>query len=162
MSSISTAWLCNQVLKRQSFLYWTTWANRWQWQGNQETGNFQVPPCSVPEKATAPHSSPLSWTIPWTEEPGGLQSMGLLSRTGLSAFTFPFHFHAPEKAMATHSSVLAWRIPGTGEPGGLPSKGSHRVGQDWCDLAEQSRAAQCKKAWVWALQNTSSKLNLES
>ena len=37
--------------------------------------------------------------------------------------------------MAAHSSVLAWRIPGTGEPGGLPSMGSHRVGQDWSDLA---------------------------
>ena len=24
----------------------------------------------------APHSSPLAWKIPWTEEPGGLQSMG--------------------------------------------------------------------------------------
>ena len=51
-------------------------------------------------------------------------------RTGLSDFTFTFHFHALEKAMATHSSVLAWRIPGTGEPGGLPSLGSHRVGHD--------------------------------
>ena len=40
--------------------------------------------------------------------------------------------------MATHSSVLAWRIPGTGEPGGLPSMGSHRVGRDWRDLAEQN------------------------
>ena len=47
------------------------------------------------------------------------------SRTRLSDFTFPFHFHALEKEMATHSSVLAWRIPGTGEPGGLPSMGSH-------------------------------------
>ena len=37
--------------------------------------------------------------------------------------------------MATHSSVLAWRIPGTGEPGGLQSMGSHRVGQDWSNLA---------------------------
>ena len=37
--------------------------------------------------------------------------------------------------MATHSSVLAWRILGTGEPGGLLSMGSHRVGQDWSDLA---------------------------
>ena len=56
------------------------------------------------------------------------------SRTGLSDFTFTFHFHASEKEMATHSSVLAWRIPGTGEPGGLPSTGSHRVGHDWSDL----------------------------
>ena len=29
-----------------------------------------------PEKAMAPHSSTLAWKIPWTEEPGGLQSMG--------------------------------------------------------------------------------------
>ena len=47
------------------------------------------------------------------------------SRTGLSDFTFTFHFPALEKEMATHSSVLAWRIPGTGEPGGLPSMGSN-------------------------------------
>ena len=26
----------------------------------------------------APHSSTLAWKIPWMEEPGGLQSMGLL------------------------------------------------------------------------------------
>ena len=30
-----------------------------------------------PEKAMAPHSSTLAWKIPWTEEPGRLQSMGL-------------------------------------------------------------------------------------
>ena len=29
------------------------------------------------EKAMAPHSSTLAWKISWTEEPGGLQSMGL-------------------------------------------------------------------------------------
>ena len=29
------------------------------------------------EKGTAIHSSILAWRIPWTEEPGGLQSMGL-------------------------------------------------------------------------------------
>ena len=28
------------------------------------------------EKAMATHSSTLAWKIPWTEEPGGLQSMG--------------------------------------------------------------------------------------
>ena len=80
----------------------------------------------------APDSSTLAWKIPWTEEPGGLQSMGSLrvSRTQLSDFTFTFYFHALEKERATHCSVLAWRIPGTGEPGGLPSMGSHRVGHD--------------------------------
>ena len=29
------------------------------------------------EKEMATHSSTLAWKIPWTEEPGGLQSMGL-------------------------------------------------------------------------------------
>ena len=29
-------------------------------------------------KTMAPHSSTLAWKIPWTEEPGGLQSLGSL------------------------------------------------------------------------------------
>ena len=32
---------------------------------------------SPPEKGMATHSSILAWKIPWTEEPGRLQSMGL-------------------------------------------------------------------------------------
>ena len=52
-------------------------------------------------------SSTLAWKIPWMEEPGRLQSMGSLSWTRLSDFTFAFHFHALENEMATHSSVLA-------------------------------------------------------
>ena len=71
------------------------------------------------EEDMATHSSILSWKIPWTEKPGLLQSMGSKSQTGLSDFTFTFHFHALEKEMATHSSVLAWRIQLTEEPGGL-------------------------------------------
>ena len=44
------------------------------------------------EKAMAPHSSTLAWKIPWTEEPGRLQSMGSLGvghnwATSLSLFT---------------------------------------------------------------------------
>ena len=54
----------------------------------------------------ATHSSTLAWKIPWTEEPGRLQSMGVTkSRTLLSDFTFTFHFHALEKEMATHSCL---------------------------------------------------------
>ena len=52
-------------------------------------------PCLIPgsEKAMAPHSSTLAWEIPWTEEPGRLQSMGSLRvghdwATSLSLFTF--------------------------------------------------------------------------
>ena len=45
------------------------------------------------EKAMAPHSSTLAWKIPWTEEPGRLQSMGSLRvrhdlATSLWLFTF--------------------------------------------------------------------------
>ena len=45
------------------------------------------------EKARAPHFSTLAWKIPWTEEPGRLQSMGSLRvrhnwATSLSLFTF--------------------------------------------------------------------------
>ena len=36
----------------------------------------------------ATHSSILAWRIPWTEEPGELQSMGSQSRTQLSNFHF--------------------------------------------------------------------------
>ena len=47
----------------------------------------------ISEKAMAPHSSTLAWKIPWTEEPGRLQSMGSLRvrhdwATSLSLFTF--------------------------------------------------------------------------
>ena len=47
------------------------------------------------------------WKIPWMEEPGRLQSMGITkSRTRLRDFPFIFHFHALERKMTTHSSVL--------------------------------------------------------
>ena len=36
------------------------------------------------EKEMATHSNILSWEMVWTEEPGGLHSMGLQSQTGLS------------------------------------------------------------------------------
>ena len=34
------------------------------------------------------HSSALAWRIPWTEEPDGLRSVGLQSRTRLNDFLF--------------------------------------------------------------------------
>ena len=39
---------------------------------------FEIPQLEFLEKAMAPHSGTLAWKIPWTEEPGGLQSMGSL------------------------------------------------------------------------------------
>ena len=78
----------------------------------------------------ATHSSTLAWKNPMDRGAWWAAVHGSMSQTGLSDFTFTFHFHTLEKEMATHSSVLAWRIPRTGEPGRLPSLGSHRVGHD--------------------------------
>ena len=69
------------------------------------------------EKAMAPHSSTLAWQIPWTEEPGGLQSVGSLRvghdwATSLPLFTF-----------------MHWRRQWQ------PTPVLHRVGHDWSDLA---------------------------
>ena len=78
-----------------------------------------------------PHSSTLAWKIPWMEEPGGLQSMGVAkSQTRLSDFTFTSYFHSLEKEMAAHSSVLAWRIPGAGAWWAAV----HGVAQSWTRL----------------------------
>ena len=87
------------------------------------------------EKAMAPHSSTLAWKIPWTEEPGRLQSTGSLRvghdwETSLSLFPF-----------------MHWRRKWQPAPVLLPGKsqgqrnlvgchmGSHRVRHDWSDLA---------------------------
>ena len=98
------------------------------------------------EKEMATHSSILAWKIPWMEEPGGLQTMGL-QRVGHNWATSLLLFTSlkplsqflvlgeprqrPEKAMAPHSSTLAWKVTWTEEPGGLQSMGSRRVGHDW-------------------------------
>ena len=122
------------------------------WQAHSQ-GNALVPPITssirglsimylyfyplvfLVEKAMVTHSSALAWKLPWTEEPGRLQTM-VSRRVGHDwATSHSLHFHASEKELATHSSVLALRIPGMGEPGGLPSMGSHKVGHDWSDSA---------------------------
>ena len=57
----------------------------------------------VLEKGLATHSSTLAWRIPWTEEPGGLQSMGL---------TLHFHFHLVIPTyLPDQASILEWVLP---------------------------------------------------
>ena len=103
---------------------------------SQVTGSYSVP--TTWEKEMPTDSSILAWKIQWTEEPGGLLSIGL-HRVGHD-WTDLACMHALEKEMATHSSILAWRIPGIEEPGGLLFMGSHRVGHDWSDLAAAAAA----------------------
>ena len=86
----------------------------------------------------ATHSSTLAWKIPWTEEPGRLQSLGSWRVrhdwvTSLSLFTF-MHWRRKWQPIPV---FLPGESPGTGEPGGLPSMGSHRVEHDWSDLADR-------------------------
>ena len=50
---------------------------RWTFVGKVMSLLFNMLSRFVMEKVMAPHSSTLAWKIPWTEEPGGLQSMGL-------------------------------------------------------------------------------------
>ena len=69
----------------------------------------------------APNSSTLAWKIPWTEEPGRLQSMGSL-RVGapsLSLFTFihwrrkwqPIPVFLPRESQE-RGSLVSWRLWG--------------------------------------------------
>ena len=60
----------------------------------------------------APHSSTLAWKIPWTEEPGGLQSMGSLS----SDTTERLHFHF------SLFTFMHWRMKWQPTPGFLPGE----------------------------------------
>ena len=89
----------------------------------------------------APHFSALAWKIPWTEEPGGLQSMGPLRvghdwATSISLFTFM-------------SRRRKWQLTPVFLPGESQGRGSlvgcHlwglRVRHDWSDLAAAAAAA---------------------
>ena len=101
----------------------------------------------APEKALAPHSSTLAWRIPWMEETGGLQSMGLLRVrhdwvTSLLLFTF-----------------MHWRRKWQPTPVFLPGEsqgwgrlvGCHlwdcKVGHDWSDSSSGKSVAQNWTVW---------------
>ena len=89
---VCSYWLCFFQVKRTD-----TFNGLWPMFGpfphfTVSTTNWYLPRAS-PEKAMAPHSSTLAWKIPWTEEPGTLQSMGSLRvghnwATPFSLFTF--------------------------------------------------------------------------
>ena len=73
----------------------------------------------------ASHSSTFAWKIPWTEEPGKLQSMGSLESDTTEQFNFHFSlsFIGEGNGNPLQCSCLE-------NPGGLPSMGSHRVRHD--------------------------------
>ena len=86
------AFLCRKILSNHFYLHCFLFVAFW---------------AHILEKEMATHSSTLAWRIPWTEEPGGLQSVGSKRVRHDFTFTLTFHSHALEKEMATHSSVLS-------------------------------------------------------
>ena len=98
-----------------------------------------------------PHSTTLAWKIPWTKEPGRLQSMGSLRvghkcATSLSLFTF---MHWRRKWQPT-PMFLPGESQGRGSLVGCRLWG-RRVRQDWSDLA----ASLCntlghREIWKWS------------
>ena len=89
----SVLWLSAFFMVQLSHPYMTTGKTialtRWAFVGKVMSLLFNT----LSRFETAPHSSTLAWRIPWTEEPGRLQSMGLPRvghdwATSLSLFTF--------------------------------------------------------------------------
>ena len=78
----------------------------------------------------APHSSTLAWRIPWTEEPGGLQSMGSLESDTTEQLHFHFSLSCTGEGNGNPLQCSCLENPRDGEPGGLSSLGSHRVGHN--------------------------------
>ena len=88
--------------------------------------------CLMPqgEKAMAPHSSTLAWKIPWTEEPGRLQSMRSLESDTTERLHFHFSLSCIGEGNGHPLQDSCLENPRDRKPGGLPSMGSHRVGHD--------------------------------
>ena len=99
------------------------------------------------EKAMAPHSSTLAWKIPWTKEPGRLQSMGWLRvghdwATSLSLFTF-----------------MHWRRKWQPTPVFLP--GNPRDGGAWWATINGVAQSQTRLKWL-SSSSSSMKLNVSA
>ena len=97
MKLTGVIWTEGSWMLRKWILTGMEWSGKkemqeWQWDYRQQIQDFSVNRVQSREAMTT-CSSPLAWKIPWTEEPGGLQSVG--SRrvrhdwaTSLSFFTF--------------------------------------------------------------------------
>ena len=72
----------------------------------------------------APHSSTFAWKIPWTEEPGRLQSMGSLESDATERLHFIFSLSCIGEGNGNPLQCSCLENPRDGKPGGLPSMGS--------------------------------------
>ena len=87
--------------------------------------NLSVEACGLMEEEMANHSNILPWKIPWTEKPGGLQSMGLqrVRYNLVSVHTYRLSCHevcgilVPQPGMEPLSAALEGRFLITGPLG---------------------------------------------
>ena len=109
---------------------------------------LQLKPCSrgwfffhlLGLSSVATHSSTLAWKIPWTEEPGRLQSMGSLRVRHDWATSLSLFLSCIGGGNGSPLQCSCLENPRDGEPGGLPSMGSQRVRHDRSDLAAAAAA----------------------
>jgi len=71
----------------------------------------------------APHSSTFACKIPWMEEPGRLQSMGLLESDTTERLHFHFSLSCIGGGNGSPLQCSCLENPRDGKPGGLPSMG---------------------------------------
>ena len=83
----------------------------------------------------APHSSVLAWRIPWTEEPGGLQSMGSLKSDTTERLHVRFSLSGIGEGNGTPLQCSCLENPRAGGAWWAAVYGWHRVGHDWSDSA---------------------------
>ena len=104
-------WIIEKAGEFQKDIYWLYWL------------------CQ--EKAMATHSSTLACKIPWTEEPGGLQSTALVCNESDTTERLHFHFSLSCIGEGNGNPLQCSCL----ENPGLLSMGSHRVRHDWSALA---------------------------
>ena len=86
----------------------------------------------------ATHFSALAWRIPWTEEPGGLQSMGSQESDTTEQLHFHFSLSCIGEGNGNPLQCSCLENPRDRGAWWLPSMGSHRVGHDLAPAAAVS------------------------
>ena len=130
----TTAYLSIHLLKNILFAsnFWHLWIQMPYIHVQTKWGHkLSSPLCKSTEKAMAPHSSTFAWRIPWTEEPGRLQSMGSLE----SDTTEWLHFH--------------FSLPCIGEGNGNPLQ---------CSCLENPRDKEAWRASVYGVAQSRTRL----
>ena len=99
----------------------------------------------------APHSSTFAWKIPWMEEPGRLQYVGLLESDKTERLHFHFSLSCTGEGNGNPLQCSCLENPRDGKPSGLPSMGSHRDGHNWSNLAAAAAALLIAQACLWLI-----------